>query len=693
MRRVGMLALFLLLVSFVTGPVEAGRRRGSGSPYAGGDGSAASPYRIATSQQLQAIGARGTELDLHFELAADLDLLQYAPGDLTPIGTGHASGFTGSFDGAGHGLSNLRIVRPGQDRVGLFARVGSPGQVFDLALVDVTVEGRDATGALVGELDGGRVEACSVSGTVRGDDSVGGLVGRMRGSATLRRSASTTNVTGDAGVGGVVGRSGSTQPGARLELVYAHGPVEAPVEAGALVGELATLSLGQGYSIGPVSADDGSSGCPFGSMGAASMADETFFNHDLQPVVGPTSFDGFVEAGQIPGSRGTQQSFLGDFDDDGDLDLVETYGSPSAIATFLNDGAGSFTLASEVLTSDVGFVAALGDVTGDGIPDVAWAKSVGSGTEPFLIYYGSSDGSLAPGQDLGKTSDVSVLEFGHIDSDGFLDLVVGRERGPIDVYAGTASGTLVHVARPGPNRQNAAAISIGDFDLDEDADILIGSWTDSLHLYEQTAPGVFANGVRLDTPDLYIRKLFSADLDGNGTLDVLVATAHNLLCPDSVYLGNGDGTFSPLQPPTLCNDVWADGSTDLDLADLDGDDELDVVALRGGDVFQLGRGNGTFEAGELAFDPPILWSSRLVLGDLDGQEPIDALVRDGACCDSPTRVYLGQSHTPTLTCPGEPTSVLGRTQSELGDPGTYAPHWPDFDANWILGPSGYPELR
>jgi hypothetical protein len=108
-----------------------------------------------------------------------------------------------------------------------------------------------------------------------------------------------------------------------------------------------------------------------------------------------------------------------------------------------------------------------------------------------------------------------------------------------------------------------------------------------------------------------------------------------------VYLGNGDATFSLAQP--LCNDGFDDGTADLDVADVDGDGELDVVALRGGDLYYPGRGDGTFEAGRPVFTPYLFFAALVELGDVDRDGIGDALVRDGRCCNTATHVYLGES--------------------------------------------------
>ena len=58
------------------------------------------------------------------------------------------SGFETTFEGNGHALANLFVVR--EDNTGLFAGIGSPGVVRNVSLLDVDVTGKEGVGALAG---------------------------------------------------------------------------------------------------------------------------------------------------------------------------------------------------------------------------------------------------------------------------------------------------------------------------------------------------------------------------------------------------------------------------------------------------------------------------------------------------------------------------------------------------------------
>ena len=94
------------------------------SVFAGGSGTEAEPYQVASVAQLEAFrdgvnsGEQGGYAGVCFQLTADLDL---SGTDWTPIGTmedmeGHSTMFLGTFDGGGHTISGLTYSIPASKR-------------------------------------------------------------------------------------------------------------------------------------------------------------------------------------------------------------------------------------------------------------------------------------------------------------------------------------------------------------------------------------------------------------------------------------------------------------------------------------------------------------------------------------------------------------------------------------------------
>ena len=276
-------------LSAIDGPGDGGEASGPGAPFVGGDGSTTNPYEIAGALGLDTMRLNPTA---NYVLVADVNLgvPPYNTGQgWEPIGT-PATPFTGTFDGQGFAVRNLRIDRPATDHVGLFGfaegtvvsnvtlqNVNIIGRTYVGALVgetgvpssfvnDVSVSGTiassggnyvggligwhqnvttqrvygDATltcsgscnyvGGLIGQLNSGSVQGAFIEGAITGDDQVGGVTGNLRG--TLRDCYSLASVTALTGrAGGIAGYSNGV-----LRSAYASGSVAGPT-AGGLIGE------------------------------------------------------------------------------------------------------------------------------------------------------------------------------------------------------------------------------------------------------------------------------------------------------------------------------------------------------------------------------------------------------------------------------------------------------------------------
>ncbi len=201
---------------------------------AAGSGSEDDPWQVGTLCQLQEIRY---DTAAHYRLANDIDAKQsheWRDGKgFPPI-----ESFSGSLDGSGHSVLNL-LINPGQtDHVGLFGRL-SGGALQRLALVNVTVRGRDATGALAGSIaTNGSIKLSTVTGLIGGRTNVGGVAGENHGLIKLSHSESTVAGTVDFQghgntIGGLVGKNFW---GARIRSSHARGSVSGADNVGGLVG-------------------------------------------------------------------------------------------------------------------------------------------------------------------------------------------------------------------------------------------------------------------------------------------------------------------------------------------------------------------------------------------------------------------------------------------------------------------------
>lgn len=210
-----------------SGGSSGGSDRDDSSPsdtsFAGGSGTTASPYWVATAEQLDRVR---NYLDQHFILTEDIDLSGYA--NWAPIGVfqplsndpedaetpNPKVAFTGTFDGNEHTISNLTVNEAMGMGTGLFGCAA--GNIHDLTVENVAVSGYFLAGGVVGyQASDCSLENVSLTGsnTVRGYQAIGGITGGGFGNLIRCDAVANIVVSGDGGccagvlVGGQEGNS------------------------------------------------------------------------------------------------------------------------------------------------------------------------------------------------------------------------------------------------------------------------------------------------------------------------------------------------------------------------------------------------------------------------------------------------------------------------------------------------------
>ncbi|MDE1939021.1 MAG: hypothetical protein KGI68_08365, partial [Alphaproteobacteria bacterium] len=204
-------------------------------------------------------------LQLNYALATNLD----DANAWTPLGTDGAgnlknsgNGFSGSFSGLGHTVSNLNVNTGSAQYAGLFGQ--AIGAIRDIGITGGTVTGGSFSGGLVGFIAAPVSDAFSTV-TVSGNSSTGGLVGDT--TRAISNAYATGSVTGSGnGVGGLVGVSGST-----VSNSYATGAVSGNGRVGGLSG-LAGNNVTNSYATGAVTATANSAGGLLGEIDSGSVS-------------------------------------------------------------------------------------------------------------------------------------------------------------------------------------------------------------------------------------------------------------------------------------------------------------------------------------------------------------------------------------------------------------------------------------
>jgi len=196
----------------------------------------------------------------------------------------------------------------------------------------------------------------------------------------------------------------------------------------------------------------------------------------------------FLEIGQETGlshdtMKNVSDAAFGDFDDDGDLDLI-TVSENGTNVLYTNKRQGKFEIVNTSgLGSENGSSAvAVGDYNNDGFLDVFIASLKG---EQSRLYSNTGEGKFEKIPDMAnvlpeiRNLSIQDVEFLDFDNDGFLDLLLlGESKNSnasgLQLYHNNGNGSFTNISEVLPeDRYVGNQIAVPDFDGDGDRDILL----------------------------------------------------------------------------------------------------------------------------------------------------------------------------------------------------------------------------
>ncbi len=239
--------------------------------FSGGRGSAADPWRIASTADLAELATlvAATDADrLHFrsDCYRQMADINFSGATMASIGNsndGDGCYFEGSYQGGGHKVSNVVIANPNTAKAqGFFGYLSGAAHVDGLRLENVSVSASTwNVGTIVGCIQPGStavVENCVVTGgsVSANNTGIGGIVGKQM-SGTVRRCSYAGTVTGTGSAkhqcGGIVGQVSNA--GCLVDGCQFDGTVTGACgNVGGIVGSLAggATVIGSGVSAASV---------------------------------------------------------------------------------------------------------------------------------------------------------------------------------------------------------------------------------------------------------------------------------------------------------------------------------------------------------------------------------------------------------------------------------------------------------
>lgn len=364
--------------------------------------------------------------------------------------------------------------------------------------------------------------------------------------------------------------------------------------------------------------------------------------------------------------------YAADLDNDGDLDVLSASSSDNKIAWYENLGFGHFgqqiIISTQVDEANDIYVS---DLDNDGDMDIISAAS----SSGEIAWYENLDGT-------GTFSNPHIISTQVIRLQGVLASDVDGD-GDMDVLSASSIddkvawyenldglGTFGNQRVITTNAEEAKKVYTADLDSDGDLDVLSASSADDKIAWYENLDGLgtFGNEQILTTEADAAQYVFAADLDNDDDLDVLFASSRD---GKIAWLENETGTGDFGNENLI--DIQDDGATFVRCADFDLDNDLDVLSISwaGDKVFWYENVDGM---GQFSTEKVISTSQDGPMAafpfDIDGDGDLDVLA--GSLIDSEVAWYENLLKNTVIIslnesiCPGSSIEFGGQTYEQPG---------------------------
>ena len=306
----------------------------------------------------------------------------------------------------------------------------------------------------------------------------------------------------------------------------------------------------------------------------------------------------------------------GDFNEDGQSDLVVTSQSSSTTTILLGTGTGHFGAPIVIQAGLYRGRVVVGDFNGDNNLDfIVYAYDY-----PSIVFFpGTGTGTFGPFTLLNVGSSPNFMAVADFNNDGKLDLTkTSYGTDGVSILLGVGNGTF-----NAPTTYNTdlgpSSVSIKDFNGDSKFDLAVAnSGYRFVSVLLGIGDGTFGPATNYTVGSQPI-EINAGDINHDGKIDLVMGNAGT---NDFSFLpGNGNGTFGPFTTFGSHTGIYS-----MVMDDLNGDNMLDIVVSQGsnssGEVSKLSIFSGNLTGG---FNNPVIFPLGRVLRAL----VMDDFNRDG----------------------------------------------------------------